>query len=371
MIKLFDLQDNLNEYSESFTVGDSSFPLVKELLNREDYTQYSFSIGDSEEKISMENVFVLQVNIKDSSSIYAAFKLEKFPKDEIINKIALLKDILITDVESSKHKTSELFKILKEYQPYFIIYQSKNGIPLLDKEVNEMLMSLEMGEISFFYINRELSKFGEAIVKEEIVEEKPQETPSTAEEQVSGEEAMPVENQEATTEEKVEEPKSEKKKIDFKKYAVMDLNNIKKNKYHFIFLTVSSFLFGFASSVGFCNAMIAKPISALFFVCAGVGMFLNTYVFIDYFKEFKIKDRLFVYSIIFEIIGYGLSAAATFIFYSLDKGEIKASVNASLLAGIGAAMSVAMVVLSLLIAMLVDFIERKIKAKKVLENESK
>ena len=78
-----------------------------------------------------------------------------------------------------------------------------------------------------------------------------------------------------------------------------------------------------------------------------------------------------MYSIIFEIIGYGLSAAATFIFYSLDKGEIKASVNASLLAGIGAAMSVAMVVLSLLIAILVDFIERKIKAKKALENESK
>ena len=132
-------------------------------------------------------------DIKDSSSIYAAFKLEKFPKDEIINKIALLKDILITDVESSKHKTSELFKILKEYQPYFIIYQSKNGIPLLDKEVNEMLMSLEMGEISFFYINRELSKFGEAIAKEEIVEEKPQETPSIVEEQEPIEEELPAE----------------------------------------------------------------------------------------------------------------------------------------------------------------------------------
>ena len=370
MIKFFDSSENIIDYSEFFNVGESSLPLVKELINHEDYTQYSFTVGESEEKISMSDVFILQVNIKDSSSIYTAFKLEKFPKDEIINKIALLKDIIITDVESSKHKTSELFKILKEYQPYFIIYQSKNGIPLYDKEINEMLSLLEMNEISFFYINRELSKFGEKVVaKEEVVEEKPQETSSIVEE-------APVleQPQEEAVEAPKEKPVKEKKpknKIDFKKYVVMDVTNIKKNKYHFIFLTVSSFLFGFAASVGFCNAMIGKPISALLFVCAGVGIFLNTYVFIDYFKEFKFRDRLFVYSIIFEIIGYGLSAGATFIFYSLDKGEINANVNASLLAGIGAAMSVVMIILSISIAYLVDFIERKIKAKKALENESK
>ena len=385
MIKFFDSNENIIDYSEFFNVGESSLPLVKELINHEDYTQYSFTVGESEEKISMSDVFILQVNIKDSSSIYTAFKLEKFPKDEIINKTALLKDIIITDVESSKHKTSELFKILKEYQPYFIIYQSKNGIPLYDKEINEMLSLLEMNEISFFYINRELSKFGEKVVaKEESVEEKPQETASIVEEapvleqsqktveQV--EEAPLSEPQEEAIKAPKEKPVKEKKpknKIDFKKYVVMDVTNIKKNKYHFIFLTVSSFLFGFAASVGFCNAMIGKPISALFFVCAGVGIFLNTYVFIDYFKEFKFRDRLFVYSIIFEIIGYGLSAGATFIFYSLDKGEINANVNASLLAGVGAAMSVAMIILSISIAYLVDFIERKIKAKKALENESK
>ena len=57
MIKIFDSQETNKEYSEFFNVGDSSLPLVKELLKREDYSEYSFTIGDSEEKISMSDVF--------------------------------------------------------------------------------------------------------------------------------------------------------------------------------------------------------------------------------------------------------------------------------------------------------------------------
>ena len=386
MIKIFDSQETNKEYSEFFNVGDSSLPLVKELLKREDYSEYSFTIGDSEEKISMSDVFIFQINIKDSSSVYSAFKLEKFPKDEIINKVAMLKDINIVDIASSKYKTSELFKILKEYQPYFIIYQSKNGFPLLEKEIREMVESLEMNEVSFFYIERELSKFGEFVkVEEKKEEEKPQEVDSITvppsedikiedvvleEEKVEEEQPVVEETPEVPVTEAVKKEKPVRKKIDWKKYAVMDIGNIRKNKYHFIFLTVSAFLFGFASSIGFCNALLAKAICALFFVCAGVGVFLNTYVFVDYLKERTYKDRLFVYSLIFEVIGFGLSYGATFIFYGLDKGEIKNGVNASLLAGVTAAMCFGMACFSIGVSYLIDFIERKVKAKKAKENEA-
>ena len=375
MMKLFDSENKEILFEESFLVGEQTSPLIKELLNREDYTSYSFSINDSEEKISMSDVFVLQINIKDSSSVYSAFKLEKFPKDEIINKIALLKDIVINDIESSKHKTLELFKILSEYHPYFVIYQSKNGIPLLKEEVSTLVNDSNLNEVTFIYLDRVLSTFGET-PSIETKEEKAEE-PTVQEEQVVEEKETKVEETPVVSEEKIEEapieikeeaPKKEKKKIDFKKYVVMDIGDIKKNKYHCIFLTVSSFLFGFASSVEFCNALIGKGISALFFVCAGVGMFLNTYVYIDYFKERKIKDRLFIYSILFNLIGYGLSLGATFIFYSMDRGEIKNGVNSITLIWVSVVMSVVMIILSILIALLVDCIDKKIKAKKAKEN---
>ena len=354
MMKIYLPDNSTSEYSERLNVVTASTSLVKELINREDYSTLNISFDESEEKISLENVFILQVNIKESASCFFAFPLENFPKDEVINKVATLKKIKVIDLSSSKNKTSELFNVVKEFKPYFIIYQVKNGISLYKGEVEEVFNESRLNETSYlFFVPKE----------EPVIEEKKEETP--AKEEVAPVEETPV------VEEKKEKPSKQKddKFKEFKNYVMMDINNIKKNKYHFIFLTISSFLFGFASSVGFCNAMIGKLITILFFICAAVGLFLNTYVYVDYFKEFKVKSRMFVYSVLFNILGIGVSLGAAMIFYALDKSDIKTTVSAGMLVGITAAMSVISILLAVTIGYLVVYFERKAKAKKYGESK--
>ena len=359
MMKIYLPDNSISEYSERLNVVTASTSLVKELINREDYSTLNVSFDESEEKISLENVFILQVNIKESASCFFAFPLENFPKEEVINKVAALKKIKVIDLSSSKNKTSELFNTVKEFKPYFIIYQVKNGISLYKGEVEEVFNESGLNETSYlFFVPKE----------EPVIEEKKEETPTK-------EEAAPVvetpeveEKKESSEEEKPSKQKDDKFK-EFKNYVMMDINNIKKNKYHFIFLTISSFLFGFASSVGFCNAMIGKLITILFFICAAVGLFLNTYVYVDYFKEFKFKSRMFVYSILFNILGMGVSLGAAMIFYTLDKSDIKTTVSVGMLVGVTAAMSVISILLAVTIGYVVVYFGRKAKAKKYGESK--
>lgn len=352
-MKIYLPDNSISEYSERLNVVTASTSLVKELINREDYSTLNISFDEIEEKISLENVFILQVNIKESASCFFAFPLENFPKDEVINKVAALKKIKVIDLSSSKSKTSELFNVVKEFKPYFIIYQVKNSISLYKGEVEEIFNESGLNETSYlFFVPKE----------EPVIEENKEETPIE-------EEVAPIE--EAPVVEEKEKPSKQKdnKFKEFKNYVMMDINNIKKNKYHFIFLTVSSFLFGFASSVGFCNAMIGQLITILFFICAAVGLFLNTYIYVDYFKEFKFKSRMFIYSILFNILGMGVSLGAAMIFYTLDKSDIKTVVSAEMLVGVTTAMSVISILLAVTIGYAVVYFERKAKAKKYGESK--
>ena len=343
MIKIFDKENLLFESSEQFTSFDLIKSPFKEVLKKEDYSAFSFIRKDEEEKIDFDQVFILQINIKDSASLVCAFPLENLNRGELINKIASLKSIKVTDLDSSKHKSEELLKIVKEYNPFFLVYQEKNGFPLNLDELKEMIATLEFGEdVSVFFINKDAA-FDEPVKEEKQKEEKPVK-------ENKKEESVATDNKKASK---------------LKNYLSMDLENIKKNKYHFIFLVVSSFLFGFASSVGFCNAMIGKLITILFFVCAAVGLFLNTYVYLDFFRERKIKDRLFIYSIIFNILGVGIAIGSTMLFYYFDNTGVKEAVDVKLLAGISIAMSLGSIALAIGLAYLISIIERNLKAKKL------
>ncbi len=342
MIKFFDKDTALFETNEQFVSFDIIKSPLKEILKKEDYSSFFFSNGEKEEKIGFDQTFILQINIKDSASIICAFQLENLNRGELINKVASLKSIKIVDLESCRHKSEELFKIIKEYNPYFLIYHEKNGFPLRLHELKDLLASLEYSdEISVLFINKD------AVFDEPVKEEKKKEVKAPQEEK------------------QIETKLENKKSNEFKNHLVMDLDNIKKNKYHFIFLVVSSFLFGFASSVGYCNALLGKLITILFFICAGVGLFLDTYVYLDFFRERKIKDRLFPYSILFNVFGIVLAIGSTMLFYFLDNTGVKAIVSAGVLVGIGIGMSFGSVLISVCLAYLIVFIGRKKKSNKI------
>lgn len=320
MIKFTVSEECFVEYKDLFNIVEKDDSVIGGLLRREKKPFESFNIGKKE--ISLKDTFIIRVNTNGVGSVSFALPYENLPKYEIIDKI---KDFKKGDeyVElNEKDKYVKIIEMLKEYKPYFIIYNVRNGV-YSKEDIQKLAKDQGLDSVVSFFNEEE----------EQPVQE--------------------VKNEKSVKEEK--EPTG---------WFAKDMKNIKKNKYHFIFLTVSAFLFGFAFSVGFCNAMIGKMISILFFVCAGVGLFLDTYVYVDYFKEKSIKNRLFVYSLIFNTIGMLIALATTLIFYSVDNSEIKTAVSMKLIVGVAIGGTLASVALSVGIGYLIVLLEKKLKKPK-------
>lgn len=312
-----------------FTLNEENFVEFKDLFVNVSENDFlgnnfeSFSIGGKE--VSIKDAYIIKVNVKDAGSVTFALPYKDLPKYEVIEKITQFKKSEEYETTSEKDKYIKVVELLKGYKPYYAVYRIRNAL-FSEEDIKNLIKEQGIDSIPSFYIEEKV---------EEVVE-----TP------------------------KVEEAKETNW---FKK----DLKAIAKNKYHFIFLTVSSFLFGFAFSVGFCNSMVGKLIAILFYVCAAVGLFLDTYVYVDYFKIRSIKNRLFVYSLIFNAIGMLIALGTTLIFYAVDNSEIKTAVSQKLLVGITIGGTLGSILLSICIGYFVVFLEKKFKKQKPEEKKEK
>ena len=319
-MKIYNSQNNEFEYNELITKLDSIESPFKEIINKEDYSSFSFSF--SEEKIPLSECCVLLVNIKDSASVYFVFNNKDFDKKKTIKSIEALKNMGVSDLDEVRAKTSKLFEVVKEFNPYFIVYRAKDGIPLSLDNLKELNI-----ELPTFYVD------------------------------------APIKVEEPTKDEEPVKEESKKEKYNFKAALKKDSELLKKNKYHFLFLTVASFLFGFAISVGYCNNMVAKMIAILFYVCSFIGVFLNVFIYMDNYKNGHYKDRMLIMSVLFNVLGVALSIGASVIFYNLDKNGIKDVLTLKKLilfnGGLGVAMIIGSMALALLIRKLVSLKKKR------------
>ena len=313
-ITFFDSAEKSYLYKEDFNVINKNVSPFKEMIKKEDISSYSISINN-EEKISLKETFLFLINIKESGSLYVLFNKSDFNKEEIIKKITELKDIKINNKESSLDKHKKVFDILESYHPIIYLYIEKHEYCLHKDE----LRKIYKGNSPFFIIEKEIE------VEEPII----------------------VTNK--------EEGKKEKKKFSFKNFILP----IKKYKYHFLFLTVSSFLVGFAFSLGLFNSILNKGISVLFYICVLVGAFLQTFIYYDYFKEKKIKDKLFIYSLSFSVLGALFSMGAYSLYHSIDKTEGKENVSFILLLMLSLVVSLIFILISVLIGYLINNKKKK------------
>ena len=308
MFKLFDQYNNTIQFTESFNVVSRNISPFKEFLKKNDFSTYSVSID--EEKFSLKDAFLFQVNVMESGTIYAVFKIEGFVKEEVATKLSTLAEQKVTDLSSAKEKTSAALSILDEYHPYMYLYVQKNDYYLTPDELKEIYQ----GSAPVFIIEKE---------KEEV--------PASYKEEHN------------------DNKNKEKKKFSLKEFILP----IKQNKYHFLFLSISSFLVGFASSIGIFNSILNKGIAVLFYICAFIGAFLQTFIYYDYFKEKGIKDINFRYSLFFSILGSLLSMGAYSIYHTIDKSEGKENVSIVLLMLLAVFISIGLVALSVTIGYLI------------------
>lgn len=383
MIKFFNSKNIPTQYSDTANNVDINVSPIREIVSRKDYSNQSFVIDDGE-RIYFKDTFVLLVNIKDSASVYFVLDNKTFNKEEAVEKISVLKDMPISDIRDIKLKTLELFKISKQFNPYFVIYHSKGAIPLFFNEVYDLFMFSGINNRTLFYLDSKveanvveekkdkssvLPSFKNPFKKKEEPNniEKAKETSSIIENHPV-EEARPVQEvrreeytsitpsweEEHHKEEKKE--KAPKQKLNVKE----EFKSIKENKFHFLFLTIASFLFSLALSIAIGNAAAGKTICVLFFICAVAGAFLMSYIYIDYFKIKKLKDRLMIYSVVFTLLGIALSALGVLLFYNLDQSGVKEAISRSKLIVIAIMSGIALIP----IAVAIGYYINKMKSRR-------
>lgn len=383
MIKFFNSKNISTQYSDIANNVDINVSPIREIVSRKDYSSQSFVIDDGE-RIYFKDTFVLLVNIKDSASVYFVLDNKTFNKEEAVEKISVLKDMPISDIREIKLKTLELFKTSKQFNPYFVIYHSKGAIPLFFNEVYDLFMFSGINNRTLFYLDSKveanvveekkekssvLPSFKNPFKKKEepnniekvketspIIENHPVEEARPAQE-VRREEYTPITpswKEEHHKEEKKE--KAPKQKLNVKE----EFKNIKENKFHFLFLTIASFLFSLALSIAIGNAAAGKTICVLFFICAIAGAFLMSYIYLDYFKIKKLKDRLMIYSVIFTLLGIALSALGVLLFYNLDQSGVKEAISRSKLIVIAIMSGIALIP----IAVAIGYYINKMKSRR-------
>ena len=132
---------------------------------------------------------------------------------------------------------------------------------------------------------------------------------------------------------------------------------IKKDKFHFLFALVATFLIGFTLSIGIYNAYAGKLICIFFFICSLAGMFLNFMIYKDAFREYPVKNSFVATTAISSLFGLGISIGGYFIFKATSNEVLAVSPHIMMILGVIFAVYLA----SSSLPLLVDYLIKKWK----------
>ncbi len=311
--------ENIKEFILEGNTFDKHVAPFKEILDGSDVNNYSLILSE-ENKIILNDVFRLKVNVKSVGELYFLLPLESFDRETAVNKISPLKGIKIFDEETAKAKVEKLIETVNEFKPLLVFYIPNGKFLLsLDKFANFSW------NFPAYYQEQ----------KEEFTEEKP----------------LPI---------KKEKVKDNSEKVSFKEKAKNFFSQVKwffapfkKDGFYYLFAFIATLLIGFTSSIGIFNCYDGKLICIFFFVCSLVGAVLNYFVYSDLFKKVTLKDRSFYFALFFSVLGAGLSALTFLLFYSLQKQIPESLNNTTLIYILTVVISLASSLLGILIALLV------------------
>ena len=330
-----------NGYKVSFLDGLSfvmkDISPIKEILERKDFSQFTFI---DEAEIPLTNTIPIQVNISDVGQCIYFFKNDEFDKDSFVENVSKLKEIPVASFYDVLTKVRTLDEVTFAFQPLFVIYNPIGKFRIFEDCYKTLKLRNKTIYVSLIENNA-------VIVKGETPECKPVK---------KNEKAENVE----IVKEKDEPVKSKEKGDDnfFKKIKSKLFNPIpviKKDKFHFLFALIATFLIGFTLSIGIFNAYAGKLICIFFFICSLAGAFLNFMIYKDAFKTYELKDPFVITTIIASAIGIGLNIGGYYIF-KVTSNEVLA-VTPHILMILGIILFVYMVSSS--IPLLIDYLKKR------------
>ena len=285
-----------NNYEVSFeeelsTVSKDVSP-IKEIIERKDFSDYSFC---DLETIPLNEVIPIQVNIIDVGQSIYFFKKNDFDKDKFVEEVSKLKEMPLNSFYDVLTKVRALDGVVFTFRPLFVVYNPVGKFRIFE----DCYRTLHL-KVKTIYISE--SENNSIVIKGQAIDIK--DSPSKKEEKPK---------------EKVESNENASFFNKVKSKLFNPIKVIKKDKFHFLFALVSTFLIGFTLSIGIYNAYAGKLICIFFFICSVAGSFLNFMIYKDAFKTNELKSPYLITTIMSSIIGLGLSIGAYFIFKVTSK----------------------------------------------------
>lgn len=325
MVKFISPKDNVASFSQNIIEVDDDFSPIKEILKKSDFSQYFFVPNDNdEEKISLGSVFQLQVNVKNVGVFHFIFKSEGFNKEEIVNQISGLKDMVVDNYESARYKVTALINIVKHYDPLFAVFKESPETYYYSYQLDLLVNYLFP---VFVVKTEEESQIDEFVIGDDIYEES------------------------------ASKPEKKKKVIKISKDKLV--KELLKNKFSLLLIFISTLLLQVSVPLAILNIYSKNALYIFLFICGVIGIVMNTYCYIDYFRNKNIKNPLFLFSVASNVLGLGTGIGVFAIFYNI-------STKAEGTPGIGSLIAIGVLVTIIIVASaiaIIYFVPRKNKAK--------
>ena len=312
-------------FTQTINEVDENLSPIKEIVKKNDFSKYFVVLGENDnEQISLENVFQLQVNIKGVGVFHFLFNNEGFNKDEVVNQVSALKEMNVDNAESAKYKVGALVNILKHYDPLFAVFKESDDTYYYSYELDMVINHL----FPVFVIKNEEQQRIEEIF-------------------VGGNE---LEGQASEPEKKKKTTKLTKDKI---------IRDVLKNKFSLLLVLVSTILLEVSIPLAVLSIYSNNALYIFLFICGTIGIVMNAYCYVDYFRNRNIKNPLFLFSVLSNLIGLGIGLGVFAIFYNISS-------KPEGIPGIGSFIAIGVLVSLIIIAAtiaIIYFIPRKNKGK--------
>lgn len=254
-------------FQDHFSLVNKDASPIKEIIARNDLSEFYYV---NEDTISFKDIVQIQVNVIDVGVMIFLFKSASFDKETFIAEVSKLKEIQINSFYDVLTKMKSLYVVTEAFNPLCVIY-----VPSGKYIIYEDCFRTIVGNIITLYVTQE---------KQE----------NNIEEGVVALKEKPVINK---------SDKTNNGKFNFKETFSQIVNIFKKEKFHFLFAFIATFLLGVTLAIGVFDAYAGKMICIFFFICSLAGSFLNFMIYKDTYKQGGFKTLFNVLTIFLSLIG--------------------------------------------------------------------
>ena len=301
---------------DKFSLVSKETSPIKEIINRRDLSEFYFV---SDKTISFKELIQIQVNVIDVGVMVFVFETASFNKDKFIEDVSKLKEIQISSFYDVLSKMKTLYAVSENFNPLFVIY-----VPNGKYQIYDDCFRTIVGNVKTIYVTNEKDN--------SIVE---------------------TNNISLSAKEKNKDKPKEKGKFSFKETIEL----FKKEKFHFLFAFVATFLLSVTLDIGIFDAYAGKMLCIFFFICSLAGAFLNFMIYKDTYKQSGFKSLFNILTVIISVIGLLGGFGVYMIFKSITKDVPAVTPHVLMILG----MMILIYAISMSLPLLFNFIKKRKK----------